>query len=128
MSVDRKKICWLGIIVFVTGCTTIGAVQLEQRFGKPAPRERVVDALPAEHGRLLDRGKPRRRETLRRMPRLLRRALPIEIGFDRGHRARRLREKSLCPGPPEARADDPLVRRRRFSRAMASPGIFSGTQ
>ncbi len=36
----------LAAIVFVSGCTAIGTMQLEQRYGTAEPRERVVEALP----------------------------------------------------------------------------------
>jgi hypothetical protein len=38
---------WLLATVFVAGCTAIGAMQFEQRFGAAAPRERAVEKLPA---------------------------------------------------------------------------------
>jgi hypothetical protein len=37
---------WLTIVVFISGCTAIGTMQLEQRYGKAQPRERVVESLP----------------------------------------------------------------------------------
>lgn len=43
---DLRRIYWLGTIVFISGCTAIGAVQMEKRFGQAEPRERVVDELP----------------------------------------------------------------------------------
>ena len=38
----------LFIIVFVGGCAAMGASQLEQRFGKAEPRERLVEELPPQ--------------------------------------------------------------------------------
>jgi len=43
-----KGIYPLSIIVFVAGCAAIGANQLEQRYGKSQPRERVVEELPPQ--------------------------------------------------------------------------------
>jgi hypothetical protein len=45
---DRKGIYGLGIIAFVAGCAAIGAGQMESRFGKAEPRERVVASLPPQ--------------------------------------------------------------------------------
>ena len=41
-----KRIYWTGIIIIVTGCTTVGVVEMEKRFGSANPRERVVESLP----------------------------------------------------------------------------------
>ncbi len=38
----------LATIILVGGCTTYGAIQLEQRFGAASPRERVVESLPPD--------------------------------------------------------------------------------
>ena len=43
-----KGIYGLGVIAFVSGCAAIGASQLEWRFGKAEPRERVVENLPPQ--------------------------------------------------------------------------------
>ncbi len=45
---DLKRIYGLGIVAFVSGCAAIGASQLEWRFGKAEPRERVVETLPPQ--------------------------------------------------------------------------------
>ncbi len=41
----EKRIYGLTIIAFVSGCTAIGAIQLQNRFGEAEPRERVVETL-----------------------------------------------------------------------------------
>ena len=38
---------WMPAILFVTGCTAFTASQLEQRYGKSEPRDRVVTSVPA---------------------------------------------------------------------------------
>jgi hypothetical protein len=43
-----KGIYSLSIIALVTGCATLAANQLEQRYGKTQPRERVVEELPPQ--------------------------------------------------------------------------------
>jgi hypothetical protein len=45
---EVRRIYSLATIVFVTGCTALGAVQMEKRFGQANPRERVVESLPAD--------------------------------------------------------------------------------
>jgi hypothetical protein len=45
-QVHSKFSHWLAIVVFISGCTAIGTMQLEQRYGKAQPRERVVESLP----------------------------------------------------------------------------------
>lgn len=45
MNVPRKY--RLAAIVFVSGCTAIGTMQLEQQYGTAEPRERVVEVLPS---------------------------------------------------------------------------------
>jgi len=42
---NLRRIYWLGTIVFVTGCTAFGAVQMEKLYGQANPRERVVESL-----------------------------------------------------------------------------------
>ena len=43
-----KRIYSLGAVAFVTGCATLAANQLEQRYGESHPRERVVTELPPQ--------------------------------------------------------------------------------
>lgn len=43
---NLNGICWLGAVVVVSGCTAIGTVHIEKRFGEAEPRERVVERLP----------------------------------------------------------------------------------
>ena len=43
-----NRIYKLSIIAFVGGCAAMGANQMEQRFGKAEPRERVVQELPSQ--------------------------------------------------------------------------------
>jgi hypothetical protein len=38
---------WMPAILFVTGCTAFTASQLEERYGKSEPRDRVVASVPA---------------------------------------------------------------------------------
>ena len=47
-QMDLKGIYPLSIIVFVAGCATLAANQLDQRYGKTQPRERVVEELPPQ--------------------------------------------------------------------------------
>ena len=47
-TMNLRRIYWLGTIVFVSGCTAFGAVQMEKRFGQAVPRERVVESLPPD--------------------------------------------------------------------------------
>jgi len=44
VKITRKY--WPAAIVFVSGCTAIGAMQFEERYGKAEPRERAVESLP----------------------------------------------------------------------------------
>jgi hypothetical protein len=44
---NLRSIYWVGTIIFITGCTTIGVVEMEKRYGPANPRERVVESLPA---------------------------------------------------------------------------------
>jgi len=45
---ELKGIGNLCLIAFVGGCAAMGASQLDQRFGKAEPRERVVEELPPQ--------------------------------------------------------------------------------
>ena len=40
-----KRIYSLGVLAVVAGCAALGVNQLEERFGKAEPRERVVEEL-----------------------------------------------------------------------------------
>ena len=44
MHISRKT--WIVATLFVTGCTTFTANQLEQRYGEPVPRDRLIVSVP----------------------------------------------------------------------------------
>ena len=46
MSGLRKKY-WLVIVLLLSGCTALGTLQFENRYGKAVVKERVVGVLPA---------------------------------------------------------------------------------
>ena len=43
----RQRLIWAAGIVLLAGCTAYTTAQFEKRYGAPAPRDRVVDAVPA---------------------------------------------------------------------------------
>ncbi|OUS14142.1 peptidylprolyl isomerase [Gammaproteobacteria bacterium 53_120_T64] len=45
--VGLRKKYWLVIILLLSGCTALGTLQFENRYGKAAVKERVVEVLPA---------------------------------------------------------------------------------
>ena len=55
---NLRRIYWLGTIVFVTGCTAFGAVQMEKQFGQSVPRERVVESLAPDQDGAADQADP----------------------------------------------------------------------
>ena len=42
----NRKVGWIAAILIVSGCATYGGVKFEQHYGAPAPRDRVVEAVP----------------------------------------------------------------------------------
>ena len=42
-----KPVHWLWLIVFASGCATIATSQLEHKYGKAEPKERLVESVPA---------------------------------------------------------------------------------
>ena len=42
-----KRIHWLWLIVFVSGCATIATSQFERKYGEAEPKERLVESVPA---------------------------------------------------------------------------------
>ena len=38
---------WIIAVLLIGGCTAYTGVKLEQRYGAPAPRDRIVDVVPA---------------------------------------------------------------------------------
>ena len=45
----NRKFSWIVVIIIVSGCATYTGVQLERQYGTPAPRDRVVEAVPPGH-------------------------------------------------------------------------------
>ncbi len=41
-----RTMFWLSAIVIFTGCSTVGIIEMEERFGPENPRQRLVDRLP----------------------------------------------------------------------------------
>ena len=41
----NRKVGWIAVILIFSGCVTYTGVKLEQRYGTPTPRDRVVDAV-----------------------------------------------------------------------------------
>ena len=45
----NRRVGWITAIVIVSGCATYGGAKLEQRYGAPAPRDRVVETVANEN-------------------------------------------------------------------------------
>ncbi len=41
----NRRVAWIAAILIVSGCATYTGVKLENRYGTPAPRDRVVEAV-----------------------------------------------------------------------------------
>jgi len=44
----QNRVLWIATILFVVGCGTYTTVKFDQRYGEPAPRERLVESMPAD--------------------------------------------------------------------------------
>ena len=43
----QNRALWIATVLFVVGCGTYTTVQFDKRYGEPAPRDRLVESMPA---------------------------------------------------------------------------------
>jgi hypothetical protein len=48
LNANFRQAHWIAAIALISGCTAIATMQLEQRYGKAEPRERMVESLPPD--------------------------------------------------------------------------------
>ena len=81
----NRRVVWITAAVVISGCATFAETRLEQRFGPAAPRDRVVETVAQENIDYWNDVTAGRRAALRRLPCVLRRAVPAEDELDRGY-------------------------------------------